>query len=120
MQEPEVDLPKVLFLFNHRVIDMKYRNVEMEFYHGTCDAFDMKEILPPIETGNQREEWRKKLTNKVFFTNSLLSAENYAKKAAAKYNGKAVVYRVRPIGEVWHVNTNEYVADKALIIGRVL
>ena len=113
-------MPKVLFLFNHRVIDMENRDVEKVFYHGTCDAFEMEVILPAIETGNLRENWRKKLTNKVFFTDSLLSAGKYAKKAAAKYNGNPVVYRVKPIGDIWHVNTNEYVADKALIIGRVL
>ena len=63
----------------------------MEFYHGTSDVFDIKELLPAIETGNLREEWRKKLTNKVFFTNSLLSAEVFAKKAAQKYGGNPVV-----------------------------
>jgi len=91
----------------------------MEFYHGTSDVFDIKELLPAIETGNLREEWRKKLTNKVFFTNSLLSAEVFAKKAVQKYGGNPVVYKVRPIGDVWHVNTNEYVADRAKILGRV-
>jgi len=38
----------------------------MEFYHGTSDIFDIQELRPAIETGNLREEWRKKLTNKVF------------------------------------------------------
>ncbi len=91
----------------------------MAYYHGTSDVFDMKEILPAIETGNLREDWRKKLTNKVFFTDSLLSAEKFAKKAAMKYGGNPVVYEVKPVGDVWHVNTNEYVADKARIIMRV-
>ena len=59
------------------------------------------------------------LTNKVFFTNSLLSAEKFAKKAALKYGGNPVVYEVNPVGDVWHVNTNEYVADRAKIVGRI-
>ena len=91
----------------------------MTFYHGTSDVFEMKEILPAMETGKLMEDWRKKWTNKVCFTNSLLSAEKFAKKAALKYGGNPVVYEVMPVGEMWHVNTNEYVADKARILGRV-
>lgn len=91
----------------------------MTYYHGTTDVFEINELLPAIETGNLREEWRKKLTNKVFFTNSLLSAEKFAKKAALKYGGNPVVYEVSPVGDIWHVNTNEYVADRAKIVGRI-
>lgn len=42
----------------------------MSFYHGTTDLFEMSMLLPAIETGNLREDWRKKLTDKVFFTDS--------------------------------------------------
>ena len=87
------------------------------FYHGTSDILPIKNILLPAnQTGNLREDWRKKLTNKVFFTDSLMSAQKYAKKAAAKYGGNPIVYEVTPIGQVWNPNTNEYVADKARII----
>ncbi len=88
----------------------------MTFYHGTTDIFKIDTIKPAQETNNLREEWRKKLTNKVFFTPSLMSAQKYAKKAAQKYGGEPIVYIVKPIGDVWHINTNEYVADRAKII----
>ena len=87
------------------------------FYHGTSDNLKIGNILlPPCNTGNLREEWRKKLTNKVFFTTSLMSARMYAKKAAARYGGNPIVYEVKPIGDIWNPNTNEYVADRAKII----
>lgn len=89
------------------------------FYHGTSDILGIKHnILPPIQTGNIREEWRKKYIDKIFVTTSLLSAMKFAKKASAKYGGKPVIYQAKPIGEIWHVNTNEYVADKAIVIGK--
>ena len=87
------------------------------FYHGTSDVLPIKNIiLPPLHTNNLREDWRKKLTDKVFFTDSLMSAQKYAKKAAEKYGGNPIVYEVRPIGDVWNPNTNEYVSDRARII----
>ena len=55
------------------------------FYHGTSDILPIKNILLPAnQTGNLREDWRKKLTNKVFFTDSLMSAQKYAKKSTKK------------------------------------
>ena len=95
----------------------------MKYYHGTSTAIKLNigdMILPPLITSNLREEWRKKLTNKVFFTDSLHSAERYAKKAADKYGGEPVVYIVKPIGDIWCPNNTEYVADKAKILAVVL
>ena len=49
----------------------------MIFYHGITTAFNLMKgdtLLPAIITGNLREDWRKKHIDKVFFTNSLLSA----------------------------------------------
>lgn len=89
----------------------------MTFYHGTSDVFTITKLMPPQETQNLREEWRKKLLNKVFFTTSILSARKFAKKAAVKYGGNPIVYVVKPCGDVWHINTNEYVADYANIVG---
>ena len=57
----------------------------MIFYHGTTTAFNLMKgdiLLPAIITGNLREDWRKKHIDKVFFTNSLLSADKFAKKTA--------------------------------------
>ena len=91
----------------------------MVFYHGTTTHFGLKagdKLLPAIETGNLREEWRKKLCDKVFLTTSPLSAYKFAKKAAEKYSGDAVVFIVKPIGGYLHINTNEYIASKAKII----
>ena len=76
-------------------------------------------ILPPLQTSNLREDWRKKYLNKVFFTTPLLSAEMYAKKACKKYGGEPVVYMVKPIGQYFNKMNTEYIADKAVIIGQV-
>lgn len=94
----------------------------MIFYHGTTTLFNLGKgdiLRPAIETGILREEWRKKLTDKVFFTPSLLSATKFAKKAAAKYGGDPVVFEVKPLSQYYNINTNEYIADKALIAGMV-
>lgn len=69
----------------------------LTFYHGTSDALDISCILPAAETGFLREDWRKKLTDKVFLTDSLYSAQKYAKKACSKFGGNPVVYVVRPV-----------------------
>lgn len=76
-------------------------------------------ILLPIQTKNLREKWRKKYVDKVFFTTSLLSAENYAKKACKKYGGNPVIYIVKPIGQYFNRIDHEYIADKARIVGQV-
>lgn len=89
----------------------------MKMFHGTSDVFTMEQILPPNESGNLREEWRKKICDKVFITPSLLSAEKFARKAAQRFGGNAVVYEVRPHGQVDNINTNEYICDYADIVG---
>ena len=90
------------------------------FYHGTSDVFDInKMILPPIQTGNFREEWRKINLDKVYFTSSQLSAENYAKKACKKYGGNPVIYIVKPIGQWFRRVDCEYISDRCLVIGTV-
>ena len=75
-------------------------------------------LLPAIITGNLREDWRKKHIDKVFFTNSLLSAEKFAKKAASKYGGEPTVFIVKPKPPYYHINTNEFIADRAIIIDK--
>lgn len=88
------------------------------FYHGTSDVFDIREvILPPLQTDNLREDWRKKNLDKVYFTSSQLSAYMYAKKACKKYGGNPIVYIVKPIGQWFHRADTEYIADKALVLG---
>ena len=89
----------------------------MTFYHGTSDVFGIENyILPAIETGNLREEWRIKNCNKVYLTDSLLSAWQYSKKACQKYGGNPVVYVVDPVGQFFKRRNTEYIADKAKII----
>lgn len=90
----------------------------MTFYHGTSDLFPIKRfILPPTLTGTLREEWRKRDTDKVFFTSSLLSASGFAKKASKKYGGSPVIYIVTPIGDYYNSINSEFVADKARVLG---
>ena len=91
----------------------------MKYYHGTTDIFNLKEILPPIETDILRENWRTKYLDKIFLTTSLLSAQQYACKACKIFSGNGIVYEVEPIGDIWFPNpyTNEYLADKGKIKG---
>lgn len=88
------------------------------FYHGTSDVFEMNgTILPSTRTGNKREDWRKKDVDKVFFTNSPMSAYKFAKKACVKYGGNPIVYIIKPVGQYYSSVNNEFIADKAKIIG---
>ena len=89
------------------------------FYHGTSTALNIERLVPALESGVLREEWRTSLVNKVFFTDSLHSARQYAKKAAQKYSGTPVEHIVAPQGNIWNINNTEYVADYADIKGTV-
>lgn len=90
------------------------------FYHGTSTVIPItKWILPPIYTQNKREEWRRKYIDKVFFTDSLLSAYKFARKACDKYGGEPIVYKVKPVGYWYNRISTEYIADKALVVGMV-
>lgn len=89
----------------------------MIFYHGTTDIFHIndKRIKSPLETGILREDWRKKLIDKVFITTSFVSAESYAKKACKRFGGNPIIYIVEPIGYCYNICSNEYIADNASI-----
>lgn len=91
----------------------------MIFYHGTTDIFNIEDniLKAPIDTGVLREDWREKNLNKVYFTDSLYSAEKFAYKASQKYGGNSIVYKIKPIGDYYNINTNEYITDSAKIIG---
>lgn len=67
-------------------------------------------------TSIKREEQRKKFTDKVFFTTSILSASMYAKKACKKYGGNPIIYIVKPIGQFFNTIDTEYIADRAWIL----
>lgn len=96
------------------------RQGKLVFYHGTTSLFEVgKVLLPPIYTGNLREDWRKNNRDVVYMTTSLASAKQYAKKACTRYGGNPVVYQVNPIGW-YHCRMNqEYIAEKAKIIGNI-
>jgi hypothetical protein len=71
----------------------------MIFYHGTSIA-GLQEILPPAETNNLREDFRRKFRDCVFVTPLRKSAETYARKCALKFGGKPIVYEVKPINPI--------------------
>jgi hypothetical protein len=89
----------------------------MTFYHGTSIA-GLQEILPPAETNNLREDFRRKFRDCVFVTPLRKSAETYARKCALKFGGKPVVYEVKPINPI-EINVSQYICDKALVIQEV-
>ena len=91
----------------------------MNYYHGTSDIFQIETyILPASCTHNLRESWRKKYLNVVFSTISYKSAYAYAKKAAEKYGGAPVVYRVIPLGNIYYHGGTEYSSDVAVIVAK--
>lgn len=86
----------------------------MTFYHGTSIA-GLSVILPPSESGVQREDFRTKFQDCVFVTPLKKSAETYARKCASKFGGTPVVYEVRPINPS-EINVSQYICTKALVI----
>ena len=63
----------------------------VKYYHGTS-VLGLEVILPPIETGNLREDFRDKFQDCVFVTNTKMSAEKYARKSDQKNGITQVVY----------------------------
>lgn len=66
---------------------------------------------------NVKRRVEKKYIDKVFFTSSLLSASEFAKKASKKYGGSPVIYIVTPIGDYYNTISSEFIADKARVLG---
>lgn len=89
------------------------------FYHGTSTNVDIKDkLLPPIHTNNLRETFRKKCRDKVFVTDSKVSAEKYAKKAVAYFGGHEVIYTVKPDYYSLIKNGTEYTTDHAVVLNK--
>ena len=86
----------------------------MTYYHGTSIP-GLTEILPPVETGYLREDFRHKFLDYVFVTQLKKSAETYARKCAAKFGGQPVVYEVKPVNPI-NINTAQYICDKAFVV----
>lgn len=87
------------------------------FYHGTSTNVNVKDrLLPPVYTDNLRETFRKKCRDKVFVTDSKVSAEKYAKKAVAYFGGREVIYTVKPDYYSLIKNGTEYTTDYAVVL----
>ena len=88
----------------------------MNFYHGTTTNIKVnKVLLPPNETGILREDFRKNLQDKVFVTISKSSAIKYAKKAAERFGGEAIIYTVKPDYYSLIKKGTEYICNKAFV-----
>lgn len=89
------------------------------FYHGTSTNVNVKnKLLPTIATDNLRETFRKKLQDKVFVTDSKVSAEKYAKKAVAHFGGETAIYTVKPDYYSLIKNGTEYTTDYAFVLNK--
>lgn len=89
------------------------------FYHSTSTTVAVSDkLLPPIATDNLRETFRKKYRDKVFVTDSKVSAEKYAKKAVAYFGGSEVIYTVKPDYYSLIKNGTEYTTDYAVVLAK--
>ena len=66
------------------------------YYHGTTDLFKISVIKPPVDSKIIREDFRENNKNVVYVTTSFGSAQRYAYKAAKKFGGNPIVYKVEP------------------------
>ena len=85
------------------------------FWHGTSNKIVERgkdKLLPADVSGIIREE-RNSGRCSVFMTDSLMSAQGYAMKAARKFGGIPVVYAVKPEGETVAGHNHEFTAKAA-------
>lgn len=85
------------------------------YYHGITNILPIKNYILPSTYTNILREDRTKNTNYVFATQSVKSAQYYAKLACNKFGGKPIVYEIRLINEVEGHN-GEWLCDKAKIL----
>lgn len=72
------------------------------FYHGSCTAAGIENLLLPPEVSNTiSERGRNKNLDRVFFTEDLGLAKIYAGRAAKSIGGEPVLFRVvNPVNSV--------------------
>lgn len=71
------------------------RDQFVTFYHGSCTAAGIENmLLPPVESETLSEKGRKKNLDRVFFTADIGLARIYAGRAARSIGGEPVLYRV--------------------------
>lgn len=71
------------------------------YWHGTTTALlpsGSYRLLPPEQTGCITEPDRARNLDQVFFTCTKAYAGIYAMRAARRYGGQPVIYRVIPVG----------------------
>ena len=95
---------------------------DLKFYHGSSDAVVKIEgfrLLPPNLTNVISEKGRKKNLNKVFFTTDIKYAKIYAGRAAQRFGGNPIVFRVIPMGSIEKMHEKDghsiYYSDWAFI-----
>lgn len=95
---------------------------EKPFYHGTTTALEIGDfILPPKQTGKQTEP-RVQRRGKIFLTQDLDYAYQYANIATKKWGGEPVVYEVIPDGYVKQIAgppKSAFHAEKAKIYKKI-
>ena len=91
----------------------------MILLHGTSDAVHVgRELLPPVYTGVQRENWRKKDTDVIFLTQSSRAAVMYAWKAVQRFGGNPVVLTCDTVGMVYQNHNGDFCAFRAKVLSR--
>lgn len=99
---------------------LNYNKRPIKYYHGTSTALNIKDRLKPATITNNLRETRKKNQSVVFLTNSIKSAEKYAKLAVNKYGGKPIIYECLPDKySLIKLHNAEFICDFARIINKV-
>ncbi|QPI17835.1 hypothetical protein POP12_043 [Pectobacterium phage POP12] len=71
------------------------RENHVVFYHGSCSAAGIENLLlPPSDSDVISEKGRKKNLDRVFFTTDIGLAKIYAGRASRSIGGEPVLFRV--------------------------
>jgi hypothetical protein len=74
----------------------------LPMFHGTSSAFNLGDVITPAEVAgvpsvHNSSENLPNLTSNAFATQDMDMARTYAKRAAKKFGGSPLVYRVEPV-----------------------
>lgn len=89
--------------------------MKIKYYHGTSTSNNIRnKILPPVESGNIREDFRTYNRDLVYLTDSFSQALKYAVKACDTFGGDPIVFECIPKYWVAERRPHEFVTPLAI------